>query len=426
MVWSLFFITMSIYFSYQARGVCHIAAEVRSSYMGQIVDIIGNIMSVRLFAQKKAEAHHFSTIMDKAVKADQAREWYFFKVYTVQGTSFLLYQSFSLYTLVQGFKNGSITAGDFALVLTLNLSMITHLWELFKEVGKFTLILGDLTQGLKIILSPIDVKDKEGAKALNLSKGDIVFKNVYFHYAPQNPLFNDLSVTIKAGEKVGLVGYSGGGKTTFINLILRLYDTQKGEILIDGQNIADVTQDSLHRSIGLIPQDPALFHRSLFDNIHYGDKTSTEADVIKAAQKAHAHDFIIHLPQKYHSLVGERGVKLSGGQRQRIAIARAFLKDAPILILDEATSQLDSVTESVIQESLLDLMNKKTTLVIAHRLSTLLHMDRILVFDKGRIVEDGTHHELLNQGGLYKTLWEAQIGGFLGDGAANILQKEMD
>ncbi len=208
---------------------------------------------------------------------------------------------------------------------------------------------------------------------------------------------------------------SGGGKSTFVNLILRLYDVTDGAIFIDGNNIRDITLNSLHKSIAMIPQDPSLFCRSLMENIRYGCIDASDMEVIQAAKLAHAHDFIIKLPQSYDSLVGERGVKLSGGQRQRIAIARAILKNAPILILDEATSQLDSVTESLIQDSLYNLMQNKTTIVIAHRLSTLLHMDRILVFDHGRIVEDGSHEELLLKNGLYKSLWDAQVGGFLSD-----------
>jgi ATP-binding cassette subfamily B protein len=225
-----------------------------------------------------------------------------------------------------------------------------------------------------------------------------------------------MSVTIPAGQKVGLVGYSGNGKTTFANLILRLFDVTSGRILIDGQDIREVTQESLRAQISLIPQDPFLFHRTLLENIRYGRLDASEQDIITAAQKAHAHEFIAKLPQGYESLVGERGVKLSGGQRQRIAIARAILKNAPILILDEATSQLDSITESKIQDSLWQLMQDKTAIVIAHRLSTLLHMDRILVFGQGKIIEDGTHQDLLAKQGVYKTLWDMQVGGFLPDG----------
>ena len=260
-----------------------------------------------------------------------------------------------------------------------------------------------------------ELEDKQDAATLIVSKGQITFEGVKFHYKGTEPPFQNKSVTIEAGQKVGLVGYSGGGKSTFVNLILRLYDVTDGRILIDNQDIRDVTQDSLRSQIAMIPQDPSLFHRTLMENIRYGRVAATNAEGIAAAKKAHAHEFISKLPQGYESLVGERGVKLSGGQRQRIAIARAILKNAPILILDEATSQLDSVTERDIQESLWQLMQDKTTIVIAHRLSTLLHMDRIIVFDQGKIVEDGTHTELLSKRGLYKTLWDAQVGGFLPD-----------
>jgi ATP-binding cassette subfamily B protein len=263
---------------------------------------------------------------------------------------------------------------------------------------------------------PLDLTDATDAKDIHIIKGEIQFDHVSFTYKNTKTLFKDKSVTISPGQKVGLVGYSGGGKTTFVNLILRLYDVDNGCIQIDGQDIATVTQDSLRAHIGMIPQDSSLFHRSLMENIRYGRTDATDDEVIEAAKRAHAHEFIEQLPEGYASLVGERGIKLSGGQRQRIAIARAMLKNAPILILDEATSALDSVTEHVIQVAITDLMQGKTSLVIAHRLSTLLHMDRILVFDKGKIVEDGTHSELLAKAGLYKTLWDAQVGGFLGDG----------
>jgi ATP-binding cassette subfamily B protein len=316
-----------------------------------------------------------------------------------------------------------VTIGDFALILGLSMETGHMMWFTMSEVDEFNKAVGRCKQSLMSLMIPLEIQDKPDAVILKCNHGQITFDNVKFHYKGTEPLFQNKSIEIKAGQKVGLVGYSGGGKSTFVNLILRLYDVTDGAILIDGQDIRDVTQDSLRASIAMIPQDPSLFHRSLMDNIRYGRIDATDEEVISAAKKAHAHEFIENLSQGYDSLVGERGVKLSGGQRQRISIARAILKNAPILILDEATSQLDSVTENIIQDSLWALMQGdtdvsgrgKTTIVIAHRLSTLLHMDRILVFDKGVIVEDGTHAELLANNGLYRTLWDAQVGGFLPD-----------
>jgi ATP-binding cassette subfamily B protein len=260
---------------------------------------------------------------------------------------------------------------------------------------------------------PIQIKDTEYAEVLKVTDGEIIFDAVKFGYKNSAPLFDNLSIKIDPYQKVGLVGYSGSGKTTFVNLLLRLYDVNEGRILIDAQDIKQITQTSLRKSIGVIPQDPTLFHRSIKDNIGYSRPEATEEEILIAAKKAQAHQFIIQLPEGYNSLVGERGVKLSGGQRQRIAIARAFLKNPPILVLDEATSQLDSITEGLIQNSLLELFENKTTLIVAHRLSTLMYMDRILVFNQGKIVEDGSHEQLLSFKGLYRAMWNAQVGGFL-------------
>jgi ATP-binding cassette subfamily B protein len=253
---------------------------------------------------------------------------------------------------------------------------------------------------------------------VSITRGSIEFRDVSFAYSPEQPIFRQLNVTIPAGQRVGLVGYSGSGKSTFVSLILRLYDPQGGQILVDGRDIRSLTQESLHSQLSLIPQDPNLFHRSLLDNIRYGRLGASDEEVVEAARKAHAHEFIMQIKDKYASLVGERGVKLSGGQRQRIAIARVVLKNAPILILDEATSSLDSVTEQAIQETLEEVMRGKTVIVVAHRLSTIAHLDRILVFDQGRIVEDGSHAELLSRGGAYQRLWSRQAGGFLLDDGA--------
>ncbi|TAL58075.1 MAG: ATP-binding cassette domain-containing protein, partial [Legionella sp.] len=273
--------------------------------------------------------------------------------------------------------------------------------------------MGIAKQALSILSLPIEIKDIPNPQQLKVTAGKIEFNNVTFHHKEGLKLFNNKSIIIPPKQKVGLVGYSGSGKTTFINLLLRYYDVQCGQIKIDDQDISQVTQQSLRKAISMIPQDTHLFHRSLIENIQYGKEDATKEEVFSASYLANCVDFIQNLPEGFATMVGERGTKLSGGQRQRIAIARAFLHQSSILILDEATSQLDALTEEYIQESLQPLCEDKTTIVVAHRLSTLLHMDRILVFDKGVIVEDGSHGELLAQGGLYQSMWEAQTGGYL-------------
>ena len=275
---------------------------------------------------------------------------------------------------------------------------------------------------MSLLQDPITLLDTPHAQELKVTQGKIQFQKVHFQYPNTDPLFSNKSLTIQHGQRIGLVGYSGSGKTTFVNLILRLFDLQSGHILIDGQDIAKVTQTSLRNALTFIPQEPSLFHRSLMENIRFGRPNATDEQVIAAAKQAHAHEFITTLPKGYDTLVGERGIKISGGQRQRIAIARAILKNAPILLLDEATSALDSFTEGQIQESFFSLMEGKTTIVIAHRLSTLLNMDRILVMAQGKIVEDGNHEDLLKKSGLYQSLWEAQVGGFLPDFVRNAEQ----
>jgi ATP-binding cassette subfamily B protein len=413
--WVAVFIAGSAFFSRHAKKLCAEAAEIRSGLVGHMVDILGNIASVHLFSATKAESKTLKVHLDRYVTVDQKRDWWFLKMFAFQGLSFITYQAVSFLLLIYDFRNGIVTPGDFALTISVNIAIVNCLWSLSIDMLEFSELIANITQGLRIALAPLDIQDNPRAMELQVKQGEIVFNAVKFQYQGSKPLFQNKSVTIRVGEKVGLVGYSGSGKSTFVNLILRLYDVTEGQILIDGQDIREVTQDSLHHNIAMIPQDPALFHRSLLENIRYGRENATDEEVIEAAKRAHAHQFILKLPQGYDSLVGERGVKLSGGQRQRIAIARAILKNAPILILDEATSQLDSVTESHIQETLWELMQGKTTIVIAHRLSTLLHMDRVLVFDKGDIIQDGSHNHLLRTEGLYKTLWGAQVGGFLPD-----------
>lgn len=412
-IWVCLFVFINVKLFPRAKLLSENSAENRSKIMGLIVDIISNMMSVRLFVGHSKELEHFTTHFDKRVVSDQKRAWFFLKLFSFQGLLFVIYQTVCFFWLIKGFADHVITAGDFVLILSINISIIDFLWSLSKDINTFTVLTGNITQGLSLILLPIEIKDKQDAKILMVSKGEIVFDKVQFYYKGAEALFQNKSIRIAPGQKVGLVGYSGSGKSTFINLILRLFDIKSGRIAIDGQDISMVTQDSLHNAIGMIPQDPSLFHRTILDNIHYGKFDASEKEVLEAANKANADEFIEKLPHKYRSLIGERGGRLSGGQRQRIAIARVFLKNPPILILDEATSQLDAITEKYIQESLWKLMQGKTTLVVAHRLSTLVHMDRILVFEKGKVIQDGSHDELLAKEGLYATLWKAQMGDFI-------------
>jgi ATP-binding cassette subfamily B protein len=301
------------------------------------------------------------------------------------------------------------------MVAGLAIMLIEAARGLSRSFLEFFEYLGNISDGVSVFVQSHEIVDKPAAPRLQVTRGEIVFADVTFVYPEGLAIFEHLDVTIEPKQQVGLVGFSGSGKSTFVNLILRMFECQHGEIRIDGQNILDVTQDSLRENVSMIPQDPQLFHRSLMENIRYGRLDASDAEVIEAARKAHAHEFILQTEKGYESLVGERGVKLSGGQRQRVAIARAILKDSPILILDEATSSLDSVTEKKIQLGLANLMQGRTVVVVAHRLSTVSHMDRILVFDQGKIVEDGSHDELLLADGQYARLWNMQAGGFLPD-----------
>ncbi len=407
-IWAFLFLAFSIILLYKARRISKQCASTRSHVFGQIVDIITNIMNVRLFLGKKNEEQFLNNSFSKSVKAEQNLDYFFLVAHTIQSGLFIFLQAFCLYMLIYGLKKHSITPGDFALVLTLNISISECLWSLSRDFREFSNLIGNATRALEFIQSPIEIKNIPNSKDLVIKKGKISFEKIHFSYQDAEPLFVNKSLIIQAGQKVGLVGLSGSGKSSFINLILRLFEPNRGNILIDGQCINNVTLESLRNAIGNIPQNISLFHRSIMDNIRYGKHNATNEEVIEAAKKACAHDFIMQLPRKYDSLVGEAGVKLSGGQCQRIVIARAILKNAPIFILDEATSQLDFITEQNIQKTLYNLMENKTTIVIAHRLSTLLHMDRILVFEKGRIIEDGTHKELISINGIYKSLWSAQ------------------
>ena len=422
-LWATIYLTGLIILSTRARKMTEKVAAIRSTVLGSIVDILSNIMSVRLFSATKLESRSLKRVLDDGVAAEQDRDWRLLKLNAFQGTSFAIYQVICILLLIHGFKWGNVTPGLFVMILMLNNIVSDCLWDISEDISKLIDHIGNITQGLSIVLAPLDIKDHPHAGELKVSRGEIVFDQATFNYPEAEPFFDKLSIVIKPGQKVGLVGYSGGGKTTFVSLILRLHDVVSGRILIDGQDIRDVTQESLRHAVAMIPQDSILFHRSLMENIRYGCKDATNEEVMEVSKRAHVHDFAVRLSNGYNYMVGERGMKLSGGQRQRIALARAMLKKAPILILDEATSQLDAITEGEIQNVLLDLMQGKTTLVIAHRLSTLLHMDRILVFKHGSIVEDGTHQELIARKGHYKDLWDAQFHGILPETNGNSVSR---
>jgi ATP-binding cassette subfamily B multidrug efflux pump len=315
--------------------------------------------------------------------------------------------------------HNGLTLGAITLATGLVIRIATMSgWIMWTSIGIFDNV-GAVQEGLETIARPQELVDPPGAVPLNVTKGEIRFDHVSFHYGRKGGIIEDLSLKIAPGEKVGLVGRSGAGKSTLVNLLLRFYDIESGRILIDGQDIATVTQDSLRRQIGLVTQDTSLLHRSIRDNILYGRPEADEAAMRDAARQAHAEEFVPGLSDHYgrtgfDAQVGERGAKLSGGQRQRVAIARVLLKDAPVLVLDEATSALDSEVEAAIQESFSKLMAGKTVIAIAHRLSTIAAMDRLVVMDQGEIIETGSHRELLTRNGVYASLWKRQSGGFLG------------
>jgi len=325
-----------------------------------------------------------------------------------------LVEFFVFYYAIKYWGRGLITVGTFVLAQTYIIGLSQQLWGLNKIIRSVYQSLADSKEMVDILLTKHEIKDLPDAKKLFVTKGEIVFNNVSFEFNRDNMVLKDINITIKPGQKVAVIGPSGAGKTTLARLIMRIYNLTKGSITIDGQDISKVTQVSLREKISFVPQDPILFHRTLMENIRYGRRDATDEEVKEAARLAHCNEFVENLPLKYETFVGERGIKLSGGERQRVAIARAILKKAPILIFDEATSSLDSYSESLIQDALENLMQDCTTIVIAHRLSTVKKMDRIISMSDGFIVEDGTHEELSNiDSGLYKKLWDLQVGGFL-------------
>ncbi|MBA2657245.1 MAG: ABC transporter ATP-binding protein [Tatlockia sp.] len=411
--WVIVFLAITFLFLKSIQTRSFLFAEARSNLIGKMVDSIGNIVNIRLFANHRYENEYITNAIADTVEKDRNMLAKIIQMRIGWDISIVALLGINLWMLGKMYSEGLVTVGDFSFIITLSISILWNLWFMAGQFVSFTEQIGKCRQALSIINAAHDIVDIEGAKPLVVTQGEIQFKDVNFHYGEGAQLFQNKNILIHAGEKIGLVGLSGSGKSSFVNLILRLFEVESGQITIDNQNINQITQNSLRKNIALIPQDISLFHRTLMENIRYGSPDATDAEVIDASKIAHCHEFISQLNERYHSMVGERGIKLSGGQRQRIAIARALLKNAPILILDEATSALDSVTEKYIQDAFHHLMHGKTTIVIAHRLSTLSEMDRILVFDKGQIIEDGTHKDLINLNKHYAKMWRMQAGGFL-------------
>ena len=394
------------------------ASNARSLVTGRVVDSYTNIHSVKMFAHHDRELTYAREAIEESRKTFQVE----MRIYTIMdsvlvalnGVLIVGVAGWALYLWTHGQASVGVVAAAIALTLRLNAMTGWIIWAL----TTFFRQLGVVAEGMKTIAQPIDLTDAQEAKALDLRQGRIELRDLTHHYGREAGGLDRINLTIQPGEKIGLIGRSGAGKSTLVKLLLRFYDAEKGEILIDGQNIGTVTQDSLRANIGMVQQDSSLLHRSVRENILYGRPDATEDEMIAAAREAEAHDFILDLCDQagrhgYDAQVGERGVKLSGGQRQRVTLARVILKNAPILLLDEATSALDSEVEAAIQDTLYGMMQGKTVIAIAHRLSTIAQMDRILVMDQGRIVEEGSHAKLLAQGGLYAQFWARQSGGFL-------------
>lgn len=413
LIWLFLHLGLTGLFLRYGNRMWELHSDAVSTLSGKIVDVFTNMSTVRLFARGQYEARYLKTYQDEEIKRACKALWTIELNRMGLGLSGLFLIFSMVFLLLYCWAHRWITLGDFTQIGMQTFWVSGWVWFVSFQMSVFARELGTISDALNLITIGHDIVDASPAKKLSVQNGIIQFDHVKFEYHKNRPVFEELNVIIPAGQKVGLVGFSGSGKSTFVNLILRFYDLTSGQILIDGKNIATVTQDSLHEQIAMIPQDPSLFHRTLMENIRYGRLNATDEEVIAAAKLAHCHEFIEKLDEGYHSLVGERGIKLSGGQRQRVAIARAILKNAPILILDEATSSLDTVTEKLIQESLVTLMQNRTTIVIAHRLSTLADMDRILVFQKGKIIEDGTKENLLNMNGHFAKLWQMQTNGFL-------------
>lgn len=416
LLWTIFFVGINLVLTKRRTHLSRIAAEADSVMTAHLADAIGNVAAIKAFSREGSEAVlHDAKSQDRATK--KYRSWIqSTKNDLVFGGMMGLLQLGVLVGLIYMVMQGNVAIGTLLLVQVYVTQLIGQLWNLSGLTRNIEQAISDAAEMTEILGVELEVKDPIHPQKMHINKGNIDFTDVTFTHDGSNaPLFANFTLHVKAGEKIGLVGHSGSGKTSLTRLLLRFVDIEGGSISIDGYDVCEVAQTDLRQYIAYVPQEPLLFHRTLSENIAYGRPNATQKEIESAARMAHADEFIKTLPKGYDTMVGERGVKLSGGQRQRIAIARAILKDAPIIVLDEATSALDSESEKLIQDALKKLMKGRTTIVIAHRLSTIQHMDRIVVLDEGKITQQGSHAELLTKGGTYADLWKHQSGGFLKD-----------
>ncbi len=413
-LWSIVYCCINYIFSkYKLRyDVQRSAQDTRVT--GVLADTVTNETNIKLFSAFEREAKNFANETDR-LRYLRRFTWDLAAIFEGAQILLMIFLEFGVFMIATDlWRNNIITIGDFVLIQAYLIKIFQRIWDFGKIIRDYYEAMADAEEMTEILDTPHEIVDTKNAAALKMRTGKIDFNNVSFYYHQTRSIIKNFNLTINPGERVAFVGPSGAGKSTLVKLLLRTVDTTGGRIEIDEQNIKKVTQESLHSEISLVPQNPMLFHRTLFDNIRYGKPDATLEEVIEAAKLAHCHEFIAEFPDKYETYVGERGVKLSGGERQRVAIARAILKNSPILVLDEATSSLDSESESFIQDALQTLMTGKTVIVIAHRLSTIMKMDRIIVIDDGKILEEGTHTELVKKNrGLYRKLWKYQAGGFI-------------
>ncbi|AHE67031.1 ABC transporter ATP-binding protein [Legionella oakridgensis] len=417
LAWCILVVSVLYPMALRLNQLSNEVAESKHHVIGLLSDNITNIFSLFYFATRKIELKRADSFMSKDYVPRQISMYRYDFVFNFVGSILYWIMLISVFLFMIHLRtNASISTGDFVFVMLTAIAISFELWGFISAMCKFMKDIGDFKSSFSVLTTPHTVIDRPDAIDLHEIQGAIEFKNLFFAYEGGKPIFTDLNLTIRAGEKIGLIGHSGAGKSTLISLLLKNFQPSSGNILIDGQDIDAITSDSLRKQISLIPQDIMLFHRSIAENIGYAKETASLQDIKKAAKMANIDEYIDSLPDGYHTLVGERGIKLSGGQRQRIAIARAILKHAPIIILDEATSSLDTATEQQIQQSLNLILeeNKTTVIAIAHRLSTIRHMDRIVVMEEGHIVEEGSFNQLMNKkNGYFRQLWDNQVNGMV-------------